>query len=725
MAVLVLGQEVQNLQGRGDNMKKILLIYFILSLTSIFFAEDKTTLSGEFQGSQVSTDVSGNEAKFNEYRDLENGLYGKIKLKYDREKYFLKFNAYDMGYGTQSYEIEGGGLTSFKMYFKYNEIPHNFTYDARTIFSGAGTNKLSASSYFILNNPETYTPSNVFDYSLQRKNGEAGFTLDLIKPFYFNVSFSRETRDGIKPTAAPLTMGGGSYFIEMPEPINYVTNNFKAEWGYAKKTLFFSFSYLRSEFSNENQYLYFTNVYNATMFNAPELDYLTLPPDNKNDNLSFKGTIKLPLKSTVNVKFSKTRASSSYNLLDYYIRNVTGGIQNVDLSDLKFDGKFSATNYDVTITSYPSKFISTKVFYNGYEKNNESDEITQTDPNVNGGNPFTTHLFDYNKKKSGVEFDLKFVPNFSIISSYTNLKIERHRGDLPETKDNIYLLELKWDGLDFLIGKVGYERLERSAVHLIPETLFETDQALANVVEKYLFRFDGAPMDRDSLKASLEIYPLDFLSFNLYFKDKKSDYKETILGLKEDKRQEVGVDFDLNIGNFATFVGYGSYEKTKLPQFQRFSLPQGSLDPYVPGDSNSYNWEVLSENKTYNYGAIAEIKFLNEKLLFNLNYDYMKSDGLFDFTFFDYTPAQNSDISNVDDWWKKTFSLKLTYNFDKNFSFFGCYFYEKYSYSDIALDGYLYTYNGGSDTSITSLTGAYMEPSYKTNLAFLGVTYKF
>ncbi len=721
----MLGQEVQNLQDRGDNMKKIFLIFLTLFSTINFFAEDKTNFSGEFQGTQASADVSGNEAKFNEYRDLENGLYGKIKLKYDSEKYFLKFYAYDMGYGTQSYEIEGGALTSFKMYFKYNEIPHNFTYDAKTIYSGAGTNKLSASSYFILNNPDTYTPSNLFDYSLQRKNGEGGFMLDLIKPFYFNVSFSRETKDGIKPTAVPLTAGGGSYFIELPEPIDYVTNNFKAEWGYAKNPFFFSFSYLRSEFSNENQYLYFTNVYNATMFNAPELDYLTLPPENKNDNLNFKGTLKLPLRSTVNVKFSKTRASSNYNLLDYYIRNITGGVQNVGLSDLKFDGKFSSTNYDITITSHPTSFLNTKIFYNAYDKENKSDKITHTDPAVNGGNPFTTHLFDYNKKKSGVEFDLKLMPKFSLLSSYTHLKTERERGDLPETKDNIYLLEMKWNGLDFLIAKVGYEILKRSAVHLIPETLFQTDQALANVVEKYLFRFDGAPLDRNSLKTTLEIYPLDFLSFNLYFKDKKSNYKETILGLKEDKRQEIGADFDLKIGNFATFVGYGSYEKTKFPQVQRFSLPQGSLDPYVPGDSNSYNWEVLSENKTYNYGANFEINAINDKLLFNINYDYIKSDGFFDFTFFDYTPAQNSDISNVDDWWKRTFSFKATFNYNKNFSFFGYYLYERYNYSDIALDGYLYTYNGGSDTSITSLTGAYMAPSYKANLAFLGVSYKF
>lgn len=706
-------------------MKRIILIFSFFIFACITYSEDTGVFSGEFEGTTVQTDVNGNEAKFNEYRDLKNGLYGKLRLKYDSENYFMKFNAKDMGYNTQSYELEGGKFSIFKMYFKYNEIPHNFTYDARTIFNGAGTNNLTANSYFILNDPNTYTPNNLFDYSLQRKAGEGGFKIDILKPFYFDVSFSREGRDGIKPTAAPLTTGGGSYFIEMPEPIDYITDNFKAEFGYAKNPLFFSFTYLRSEFSNDNQYLQFTNVYNANTFNAPEYDYLTLPPNNKNDNLSFKGTLKLPLKSTINIKYSNSNAKSSFNLFDYYIRNTTGGIQNVSLSDLKFDGKFSTTVYDITITSNPVNFITAKVFYNDYEKDNESDKITHTDPTVNGGNPFTNHLFDYQKNKSGIEVELKLKPKFSLISSYTHLKTERHRGDLPETKDDIYSLEIKWNGLDFLVAKFGYEKTDRSAVHLIPETLFQTDQALANVVEKYLFRFDGAPQKRDSYKASLEIYPIDALSFNLHFKDKKSNYKETILGLKSDKRQEIGIDVDWNINNFGTFMLYGVYEKAKMPQFQRFSLPAGSLDPNVPGNSDSYNWEVISENKTYNYGALAEINAIPNKLLFNLNFDLIKSDGIFDFSFFDYVPAQNSDVLNVDDYTRKAFSLKANYYHSKNFSLIACYIYEKYDYSDIAVDGYVYTYNGGSDTSITSLTGAYMEPSYKANVAFLGFSYKF
>lgn len=706
-------------------MKKLYLILTFLLLTAFLYSDDSETFNGELEAKAAEIDNRGNDAKFNEYSDQGDGFYGRLKFLYDSERYFLKFNAQDMGYRTQSYELEGGSLTIFRMYFKYNEIPHNFTYDARTIFSGAGTDKLTASSHFLLGDPSTYTPANLFDYSILRKYGEGGFKLDILKPFYFNVSFSREGKDGIKPAAIPLTMGGGSYFVELPEPVSYTTNNLNAEWGYAKNPLFLSLSYFKSEFSNKNEYLFFTNVYNISTFGAPKDDYLTLPPDSKSDNLNFKGTVKLPLKTTLNLKFSHTNGSSRYNLMDYYVRNVTGGIQNVTLSDLKFDGKFSTKDYDIIITSRPLSFLFAKIFYNSYDKENKSDRITQTDSNVNGGNPFTPHLFDYKKQKSGVEFDLKLISKLSLISGYTFLKVDRHRGDLPETEDDIYTLDLRWKGVDFVVAKLGYERIDRSAVHHIPETLFETDQALANVVEQFLFRFDGAPMERDTYKASFEIYPLEALYLNLHYKDKKSSYKETILGLKSDKRREFGMDFDLKIGNFATLSAYGKYEKSELPQFQRYSIPSGTLDPFAPGNADSYNWQLTGKNKTYNYGGLAELIAIPEKLSFNLNYDYIKSDGISDFSFFDYTPQQNSDILNVDDYVRKSFSLKATYLFNDNFSFSACYIYENFNYKDIAVDGYDYTYNGGSDTSITSLTGAYMEPSYKANQAFISISYKF
>lgn len=708
-------------------MKRILIytltLCSLLLLANSLYAEDNKPFSGEIKAVGKYVDLNGNEAKFNEYRDLKDGVYGNIRLKYDNDQYFLRLYADDIAYDTQNYKLEGGMWGKFKLYLKYNEIPHNFTYGAKTIFSGVGTDRLTTGATLTT----TTSPTNLFDYSLKRKQFEAGIKLEMFKPFYLDVSFAREERDGIKPNSAALTTGGGSYFIEMPEPVDYVTNTLKAEVGYTKNPLFLSLTYFHSEFSNDNQRLFFTNPYDANTFGASRDDYLTLPPDNKYDNFSFKGKVKLPLDSALSVKLARSETKSDYNLLDYYVRSVAGGIQSVTLSDSTFNGKLTATSYAFTLTSHPLDFLSAKVFYKYYDKDNKSDKISHTDSGVNGGNPFTNHLFDYNKENYGVEFDIKLPAKFSLMPAYSYLKTNRHRGDLPETTDHTYSLALKWSGADFMTAKVAYERLNRSAVHKIPTTLFGTDQAGADVVEKYIRRFDGAPMERDTYKAAVDIYPLDTLSLGLYYKNKKSKYKDTVLGLKDDKTQEYGIDADWKISDYVAVNGYAAYEETKSYQFQRYvnSGTLTDLDPNLTSTATRLNWEVRNKDKTYNYGAGTEVYAISKKLTFKLQYDHTKSDGFSDFSFFDVTPAQNRDIANVDDYRKNALSLKAKYNVDKNFAITAGYAYEQFKYSDIAVDYYRYNNNGGTNTTVSSLTGAYSAPSYKANIVFLSVAYKF
>lgn len=710
-------------------MKKLRILIYALLLCSLLllsgslYAEDNKPFSGEIKAAGKLVNVDGNKAKFNEYGDIKDGIYGNIKLKYGDENYFLKLKASDIGYDTQSYKLDGGMWGKFKLYLKYNEIPHNFTYDAKTFFSGAGTNNLTTGSRFVYLTPSTYTPTNLFDYSIKRKQFETGIKLEMLKPFYFDVSYQREWKDGIKPNSAALTTGGGSYFIEMPEPVDYATNNLKAELGYAKNPLFLSLTYFYSEFSNEYDRLFFKNPYNAQTFGAARDDYLTLPPDNKYNNISFKGTVKLPLYSTLNVKLARSETKSDYDLLDYYVRAVAGGVQNVTLSDSKFDGKLIATNYAVTLTSRPVDFLGAKAFYKYYKKENKSDSIAHTDSGVNGGNPFNNHLFDYKKKNYGAEFDVKLPASFTFMPAYSYLQTRRHRGDLPETTDNTYSLALKWSGADFMTAKVAYERLNRSADHQVGTTLFATDQATANIVEQYIRRFDGTEMKRDTYKASVDIYPLETLSFGLSYKQKKSDYTDTVLGLKDDKTNEYGIDADWKIGSFGALNGYAEYEKTKAYQVQRNSTTAAGLNPNVAGNANNYTWAATLKEKTYNYGAGAEVYAIPKKLTFKLQYDYVKSDGLADFSFFDYVPV-GDDVSSWDDYRKTALALKAKYEINKNFAITAGYAYEQYKYNDIAVDGYLYTY-GTADTSLSSLTGAYSAPSYKANIVFCGLVYKF
>ncbi len=148
---------------------RIIILALIMSLVPLSdaFAQDKT-IEGEVALKGIFVDVDGGgggKAKFTEYRDLkeDGGFYGRARLKFDTEKYFLDFHGGDFAYDTQYYKIDGGMWGKFEFDLFYDEIPHNFTFDARTPFLGAGRDTLTGA-------PNTNIESwDTFDYSILRR----------------------------------------------------------------------------------------------------------------------------------------------------------------------------------------------------------------------------------------------------------------------------------------------------------------------------------------------------------------------------------------------------------------------------------------------------------------------------------------------------------------------------------------------------------------------------
>ena len=687
----------------GEIMKaKIIIFALIISLVPLSdaFSQDKT-IEGEVSLKGIWFDVSGKEsgkAKFTEYRDLreDGGVYGRARLNLDTDKYFLNFYAGDFGYDTQYYKIDGGMWGKFKFDLFYDEIPHNITFDARTPFLGAGHDTLVGA-------PNTNVATwDTFDYSINRRQYGGGFKVDVIRPFFLDVSFQRENRDGIKPTgAAPGT--SDDFALELPEPVQYVTNNLKVEAGYAKKPLFLSLTYFYSDFNNSNAGLNFIDPLIA----APEAgapNTFSLPPDNTYHKGAFKGAVNLPFNSkfSTNLGFSRTRSETSI----------------VSLISSGFTGKVDTLNYDFAFTSNPVRFLDTKVYYKYYKRDNKSDDPTGV-ANI---------FLSYNISTYGGELGFKLPAKLYLSGGYKYVKTERNKkgetdpeGILPFNMDNIYFVDLKWTGLDFLDAKVGYEKLDRDA-H------YRTFDSAVNPAR----RFSYAAQNRDTYKATVDIFPLENLNFGLEYRYRKIDYSDTILGLRSDKRHELNISADYLIGKIAKLYGYGDYGWIKFDQLQQQT--EGLVTPA--------NWDAKQKDITYGYGIGTEIYVIPKKLTLVFQHNYLRSNGNVDYTldpvFFtaaggaglDGIGANNAniDISRWDDYTLYSFKIKAVYNFTKFLAASIGYAYERFNYKDAQLDGYQFVNPPGGPVTGTNgayLTGAYKDQSYKAHLIFGGMSYKF
>ncbi len=671
------------------------LTLIVILLPFSYGVSEEVTVEGEVGVEGVYTGVTageGGKAKFTEYRDLRQGvsLFGRARLNLDTDKYFLNFYAGDFSYDTQYYTMEGGMWGKFEADLFYDEIPYNITFDARTPFLGAGHDTL-------VGTPNTNFPAwNTFDYSVLRHQYGGGLKVDIIRPLFFDVSYSREKRDGIKPTGAAETNPGGIAF-ELPEPVEYTTNNLTVAAGYSKKPLFLSLNYFYSDFNNSHSAL---NL--PPNFTAPNA--FSLPPDNTYHKGNFKGAVNLPFNS----KFS-TNIGLSWGKSDTSVLSLIG-------SD--YEGKVQTQNYDFALTSTPVRFLDAKVYYKYYMRHNKSDDPTGV-ANI---------FLDYKISTLGGELGFRLPARFYLSGGYKYVSTKRKKqGEtdpeeiLPYDTDNIFYADLRWTGLDFLSARVGYERFDRDAD-------YQTAASEVNPAKRYYY----ASQNRDTVKAMVDIFPLEDLNLGVQYRYRNIDYSDTVFGLRNDRRHEVEASADYAIGKIAKVYGYGDYGWIKFDQSQ-YKIP---LLPFSPSEGG---WDANQKDRSWGYGIGTEVYVIPQKLTLVVQHDFLKSNGSVDFTLdpvlFTFPDIglvgannHNIDIRRWDDYTLYCFKIKAVYNFTKSLMASLGYAFERFKYSDAQLDNYQFVNPPGGPVTGSNgayLTGAYKDQSYKANVVFGGVTYKF
>jgi MtrB/PioB family decaheme-associated outer membrane protein len=730
---------------------KVFIVAAICSLIICLSASaEEGTVSGELTPIGQVLSIDGNKAKFNEYRDIRTGVTGNAAVQAEKGKYYLDFTATDIGRRDQSYNLHGGQWGGFKFDLKYDELPHNFTENAKTFYSGVGGNNLTytpqpPSTFLPSTNPATWS---TFDYSVDRKDYGGGFKLDMLKPFFFGVSAAREERRGVIPIGTSGTSPGG-IALELPAPVNYLTDTLKLEAGYLKNPLSLALRYSYGQFRNDNDNLNFINP--ATANTAATTDSFTLPPDNNYYKIDFKGAMKLPWNSKFNADASYARNESSSNLFNSYVSDSRGsaadpgtasisnigirGRTGIFLTNNVFDGKLDIQNYNFVLTTNPLYFLDAKLFYKYYQTNNKSSDIITTDPGPTppGVTPNILdnehRLFDYLTYRYGGQLGFKLPMSFYLNGEYTQVHTSRKRDDIPVNDDYIIGGVLRWSGVDFMVARVGYEYLYRQAEVTTP--------AAPTSIENFIRRFDVANKTQDTLKANLDLFPVEDLGISLGYRWRQIRYPDTILGLQTWWGNEYHVDADYLLFKRVKLFGYFDFEYAKLDQVQRSFTAASASNPALPPTATAFNWTIAETDYNWAYGLGTDVYAIPKKLTFRLQYNFVQSKGFADYTYLlpanllaAQAPANtrtqdNIDIGSLDNYRLTYYLAKVTYNPIKPLSLALAWAYEEYKYDDAQLNGYQYVPLSSTGSTLGFLTGAYANQDYRANIIFGSLSYLF
>ncbi len=721
------------------------------------------------------------EAKANEYQNLDNGVIGILDVRGSSKNYYMKFFGENFGRDDQYVEARGGGYDVFKAIVYQDRMPHNLSWNALTPLWNSWSNLQQgpAGTYPPARDPSTW---NTFDYGLQRNTTGGAVEISARSPFFFRADYNEVETTGSRPQSGQLGTGSGNGLIEFGAPVEYKTKNALFEGGYTARAWNVKIAYLDSKFSNSIDTMQWTNFYMRSA-----LDTSLLPPDNELKKWSIHATAReLPLDSTFLLRASQSKLTNNVDLGDGSVANpwnsalkpvsssnVPANQQPVGVgylitapSSSTFDGEEKTTSVQASLTSTLTKGLESRIYYNYYDKENNSTEINYAAgglgpdaancPNPGSGIQssnatrfcipvvLSPGLFGYTKDEAGVDLIYRLGTRQKLVGNYTWLKVDRELEPAPSTTDHRFWIEYRnsmWEGLS---GRLKYQYLTQSSDIDHSFTNNSSGQTPAQV-PYYFSAYDIADYDQNMVKLVVDWNPAPLLDIGFGATWRKTDYKDLYYGRTDDKRQIYDVSIGYGDPGKLRVSAIGNWGRTEFDQAYRnvgsaTASPPNNLGPLPSDPTNSANFNWGTKNTQDNWLVALQADWAaSEKLQVTAQASWLDTGGGVDFWSADTTGAggyQGGPLVNyvTDDTQTTRFLIKANYRFDRKWAATVGYAYEKYDYSDGQMAGYqgyypYYQYIPGNNNAVSSnsswFTGAYGNPSYKNNIVWLTVTYKF
>lgn len=632
-------------------------------------AEDKRyVVTGDVEAGGQIVDVTNDSSKFNEYKDDEDdpylyrlhfGIYdtqtgrfldfrGSRLLRDDQELY-LEFGSY----GAQESDTPLG----WSIDASWKETPHLLSNSARTPYEFLGGGRYQVADGIInaiqisnINDARSWTAPDAGPGLPGEDARIARVLAGVVRPidlgteretgvFGFNLLFSERTKGrlefGIDDKEGSILTGVGigdrpprSVNIQLPEPIDYKTRNFKLSLEHSGRNYQVDASYLYSDFENEVESLTWNSLFHAPGFftdGATDFDGIRIPgstlyatngavalnPDNTYSNFVVNGSLNLPWRSRLSASVSYGVMKQDDDLLPFATSDFGGRQTPSALPRDSADARIETAMVNVVYTVNPLRRMNLKLNYRYYDLDNE------TDQDIWRGNTQDTNSRSFKSERINVGYDLEqqnlgldlsyYLGKFGTLGvSYEREEKERPQREVEETDEDIYEVSYRVRPANWASLLAKYTRRERDGSPYNSEITkqsfafdafarqSEADNPLLGFSNHPALRkFDVADRDQDRFDLSLGFVAADSVNINLRYNYGKNDYDSDIssdfttwdaatlsfvdtfidpaqLGLLEDETKLYAVEVNYAAGDRLSLSGYFSREEYDIDQRGRF-----------------------------------------------------------------------------------------------------------------------------------------------------------
>jgi MtrB/PioB family decaheme-associated outer membrane protein len=682
-----------------------------------------------------ATSFTGDEARFNRYRDLRDGGYvDRFRFARETETFAFRAEANHVGYRDQRYFADFNSIGKLKATFEFNSNPL-YQARARGFFSGAGTNTLTiddAAQTAIQTsalNAESALAGYGSNYNIESRRdiANASVVYTASRDIDLKVQVRNTNRSGTNLQDFGFGNSPGNMMVlDMPVPVKDRTTDMKTRLEWANRQGMLAVGYDVSFYNQSNPAFTFDNPQRVSdsATAGPAFGRAALAPSNSMNTVNATGAYRLP-------KHSRATAAISYSVMDQNDTLLPNTTNTALIGVAGLPRSTAAAKVDVFssllgLNSRPTRDLFLDAKFRYYDYNNKTESFTNTVvPGDFGiGALETSEPTAFNRKSLDVDASYSRLKYLNFGAGYTyegyanHLANESVQGRIyKSTDENTFRVSADSTGSQYLTARVKYEHGSRTSKGFDEDILVELGEQTG------MRHFDIAPRDRDRVTSIVTVTPVAIFDVNgsiFYGHDK---YPETVYGLQDNKNNGWTVGFDI-VPNPTLNFGL-NYGQEKYDTFQASRTSNPLPDPTFNDARRDWSDTIKDKVNTFsaNLNLIKAIKRTDIRLRYdisdgNTNYFYglVANTTLTAPVQYTTQPKNRLDVGRVD----------VQYYVRANVAFGAAYWYEQWKVQDFALDPSIINaliVRNPTNNALTGFYTGYANEPYKAQTFFVRMTY--
>jgi MtrB/PioB family decaheme-associated outer membrane protein len=644
--------------------------------------------SGSFDLGGRGTTFTGDPARYNEFRDLSNGLFlDNFGTSIQKAGWLVDLGGTHAGRQDAYYSGQAVRPGILKIWGSFDRVPWLMSDVTRTLYQGVGTGTLTIPNYvqsLLQANATQITPvaatATPFTLASDRKYSTGGVQYLIDPNTTLNVDVQHMDRSGVIVGAGTF---GFSAADELPIPVDHHQTDVNANVERTVGIWLLRAGYTSSWFTNDNQSLAWDNPYQLTdKTTLGSVGQMALAPNSFMQTVNGAVSVKLPMHTRMTGTISLGSLTDNTTLLPE-TTNTTLPTFTLDRTTSEGDGRTTSGNF--IFTSRPIRAVDVDVRYRYYDFNDrtpianqlvgrvEYDSTVETAPLT--ANPTTQYGLTSQTVDASANVDLGVA---SVGAAYSRDDSTYTARLFQGSVTNAGRVTFDTTGLTWLALHGRYEHSERRG------NGFDNSDLIANGEQATLQTFDIADRNDDVGTVTASLLIGGSFSVNLSGGEGKDTYPTNALS----------TGFGLANARYTTYgVGFAAQPTDSISMSLSYDLNtyqtlqnSRSSSPGVQFTDPTRDWSANGNDRTTSVLADLDVKNFIGKLRLRMTANFNKGSTLYLYGLAPVTtlPAVSQLPQVMSELRRGT--IDLSYPLSTRTTVGLAYWYEQFLVSDYALD---------------------------------------